>query len=49
MAPVFKIAPGVQDYAWGKKGSSSLAAQYGKVSVDKFEIDEEKSYAEVSG
>jgi len=49
MAPVFKIAPGVQDYAWGKKGSSSLTAQFGKVSVDGFEIDEDKTYAEVSG
>ena len=48
MAPVFKLAPGVQDYAWGKKGSSSLAAQFGKVCVTDFEIDEEKTYAEVS-
>jgi hypothetical protein len=47
-APVFKIIPGVQSYAWGKKGSSSLAAQLGERSIPDFSIDDEKPYAEVS-
>jgi hypothetical protein len=46
-APVFKIVPGLQSYAWGKKGSSSLAAQLGSRSIPDFEIDDEKPYAEV--
>jgi hypothetical protein len=44
---VFKIIPGLQSYAWGKKGSSSLAAQLGTTSIPDFEIDDEKPYAEV--
>ena len=48
MAPVFKLAPGVQSYAWGKKGQSSLAAQFSQVSVPDFTIDEDETYAEVS-
>ena len=48
MAPVFKLAPGVQSYAWGKKGQSSLAAQFSQVSVPDFTIDENETYAEVS-
>lgn len=48
-APVFKITPGIQDYAWGKKGSSSLAAQLATKSIgDDFTVDEDKTYAEVS-
>jgi hypothetical protein len=46
-APVFKIVPGLQSYAWGKKGSSSLAAQLGSRSIPDYEIDDEKPYAEV--
>lgn len=45
--PVFKIVPGLQSYAWGKKGSSSLAAQLGEKSIPDFSIDDEKPYAEV--
>ncbi|WVQ95431.1 mannose-6-phosphate isomerase, class I [Kwoniella sp. CBS 9459] len=44
---LFKIHPGVQSYDWGKKGSASLAAQLGEVSVDGFQIDEDKTYAEL--
>jgi len=46
-APVFKIVPGLQGYAWGKKGSSSLAAQLGSRSIPDYEIDDEEPYAEV--
>ena len=46
-APVFKIVPGLQSYAWGKKGSSSLAAQLGSRSIPDLSIDDEKPYAEV--
>jgi mannose-6-phosphate isomerase len=46
-APVFKIVPGLQSYAWGKKGSSSLAAQLATTSIPDFTIDDEKPYAEV--
>ncbi|OCF45602.1 mannose-6-phosphate isomerase, class I [Kwoniella heveanensis CBS 569] len=44
---LFKIHPGVQSYDWGKKGSASLAAQLGEVSVDRFQIEEDKTYAEL--
>ncbi|WVF67813.1 mannose-6-phosphate isomerase, class I [Kwoniella sp. CBS 6097] len=44
---LFKVHPGVQSYDWGKKGSASLAAQLGEVSVDGFQIDENKTYAEL--
>ncbi|WWC64943.1 mannose-6-phosphate isomerase, class I [Kwoniella dejecticola CBS 10117] len=44
---IFKLSPGVQSYDWGKKGSASLAAQFGKASVDGFVIDEDKTYAEL--
>ncbi|WWD20920.1 mannose-6-phosphate isomerase [Kwoniella shandongensis] len=44
---IFKLAPGVQSYDWGKKGSASLAAQFGKQSVPEFNIDEDKTYAEL--
>lgn len=46
-APVFKITPGIQSYAWGKKGSSSLAAQLAERCISDFKVDEEKTYAEV--
>jgi mannose-6-phosphate isomerase len=45
--PLLQLSPGIQSYDWGKKGSDSLAAQLGKVSVKGFEVDEEKPYAEV--
>lgn len=45
--PLLQLSPGIQSYDWGKKGSDSLAAQLGKVSVKGFEVDEEKPYAEL--
>ena len=45
---ILNLTPGIQDYAWGKKGSSSLAAQLAAVSIPDFKIDENKTYAEVS-
>ena len=45
---ILNLTPGIQDYAWGKKGSSSLAAQLATVSIPDFKIDENKTYAEVS-
>ncbi|KAK8850757.1 mannose-6-phosphate isomerase [Kwoniella newhampshirensis] len=44
---IFKLAPGVQSYDWGKKGSASLAAQFGKVCVPDFKIEDDKTYAEL--
>lgn len=44
---VFKLSPGIQSYAWGKKGSASLAAQLGDVCVPDFKVDEGETYAEV--
>ncbi|EIW68141.1 hypothetical protein TREMEDRAFT_33152 [Tremella mesenterica DSM 1558] len=44
---IFKLNVGIQSYAWGKKGRSSLAAQLGEKSVVGFESDEEKTYAEL--
>lgn len=46
--PVFKITPGIQPYAWGKKGSSSLAAQLADKCIPDFKVDEDNTYAEVS-
>jgi mannose-6-phosphate isomerase len=46
--PVFKLAPGIQSYAWGKRGGASLAAQLASKSIPGFEVDEDKTYAEVS-
>lgn len=46
--PAFKVAPGVNSYDWGKRGSSSLVAQLATESVPDFVIDENKTYAEVS-
>lgn len=45
--PAFQLSCGVQAYEWGKIGSSSKAAQYGRTTPG-FEIDEKKPYAEVS-
>ncbi|KAK4689673.1 mannose-6-phosphate isomerase, partial [Tremellales sp. Uapishka_1] len=45
--PVFKLTPGIQDYAWGKKGPESLAAQFASVSIEGFQIDPAKTYAEL--
>ncbi|OCF54616.1 mannose-6-phosphate isomerase [Kwoniella mangroviensis CBS 10435] len=48
MSPtLFKLSPGVQSYDWGKKGSASLAAQFGNTCVEGFQIDENKTYAEL--
>ena len=44
---VFKLAPGIQSYAWGKKGSSSLSAQLAQTCIPDFKVDEGKTYAEV--
>jgi mannose-6-phosphate isomerase len=47
-SPVFTLAAGVQSYEWGKKGSSSKAAQYAyEAALPGFTIDEQKPYAEV--
>ena len=46
---IFKLAPGIQSYAWGKKGRSSLSAQLAETCIPGFEVDEDKTYAEVSG
>ena len=46
-APVFKLHAGIQPYAWGKKGSSSLAAQLGETCVPEHTTDEDTTYAEV--
>lgn len=45
---MFKLTPGIQSYDWGKKGGSSLAAQLATTSIEGFEVDENKTYAEVS-
>ena len=47
--PIFAITPGVQSYEWGKRGSDSLTAQLAGVCVEGFEVDEDKTYAEVRG
>ena len=44
---VFKITPGIQSYAWGKKGSSSLAAQLAEKSISGFIVQDDEAYAEV--
>lgn len=46
--PIFAITPGVQSYEWGKQGSDSLTAQLAQVCVEGFEVDDDKTYAEVS-
>jgi mannose-6-phosphate isomerase len=47
-SPVFKITPTVQQYEWGKVGSSSLVAQLASASnLAGFTLDEKKPYAEV--
>jgi mannose-6-phosphate isomerase len=46
--PVFALTAGIQPYEWGKKGSSSKAAQYASAAaLPGFTIDENKTYAEV--
>ena len=45
---IIKLSPGYTDYAWGKKGSSSLCAQLAEVSIPQFELKETQPYAEVS-
>ncbi|WVQ84608.1 mannose-6-phosphate isomerase [Cryptococcus sp. DSM 104549] len=44
---IFKLAPGIQSYDWGKKGSASLAAQLALNCIPDFAIDEDKTYAEL--
>ncbi len=47
---LFRLKASIQEYPWGKQGSSSLVAQYGPAAVgEEFEVDEEKTYAEVRG
>ncbi|BEJ10771.1 hypothetical protein CspHIS471_0101930 [Cutaneotrichosporon sp. HIS471] len=45
--PAFKVAPGINSYDWGKRGSASLAAQYARESVPDFTIVQDKPYAEL--
>jgi len=45
---VFKLAPTVQQYDWGKIGSSSKVAVYAQsAGISDFQVDESKPYAEV--
>ena len=45
---VFKIIPTVQQYDWGKLGSSSKVAVYAQsAGLSDFRVDETKPYAEV--
>ena len=46
---VFKIVPTVQQYDWGKVGTSSKVAVYAQsAGISNFQVDESKPYAEVS-
>jgi len=46
--PVFRLIPATKSYPWGKKGSSSLAAQLAEgAGIPEFKIDESKHYAEL--
>ena len=46
---VFKIVPTVQQYDWGKVGTSSKVAVYAQsAGISDFQVDESKPYAEVS-
>ena len=46
---LIRIWAAKQEYDWGRQGSSSLAAQLASNAIGHgFEIDENKSYAEVS-
>ncbi|KAG2362083.1 mannos-6-phosphate isomerase [Suillus spraguei] len=45
---VFRLIPAVQNYPWGKKGSSSLVSQLADgAGIPDFKIDESKHYAEM--
>ena len=45
---VFKIVPTVQQYDWGKLGSSSKVAVFAQsAGLSNFHVDEAKPYAEV--
>ncbi|KAG2068387.1 mannose-6-phosphate isomerase [Suillus decipiens] len=45
---VFRLIPAMQNYPWGKKGSSSLVAQLADgAGIPDFKIDESKHYAEM--
>ncbi|KZT66184.1 mannose-6-phosphate isomerase [Daedalea quercina L-15889] len=47
-ATLIRLRTAVQQYPWGKQGSSSLAARLAKTSVGPdFSIDESKTYAEI--
>lgn len=47
--PVFKVAPTVQQYDWGKLGLSSKVAHFAQVSkLSGFTVDEKAPYAEVN-
>jgi mannose-6-phosphate isomerase len=47
-AQVFKILPTVQQYDWGKLGTSSKVAVFARFSgLADFHVDESKPYAEV--
>jgi mannose-6-phosphate isomerase len=45
---VFKIVPTVQQYDWGKLGTSSKVAVFAQsAGIPDFHVDESKPYAEV--
>ena len=45
---VFKIVPTVQQYDWGKLGTSSKVAVYARsAGIPDFHVNESKPYAEV--
>ena len=46
---LIRLKAAAQEYEWGRTGSASLAARLGKNAIGHgFQIDEKKSYAEVS-
>ncbi|RDB27634.1 Mannose-6-phosphate isomerase [Hypsizygus marmoreus] len=48
VTPVFKIAPTIQQYDWGKPGSTAKVAQFASASkLPGFAIDESSPYAEL--
>ena len=45
---IFRLKGAIQEYEWGKPGSSSLVAKYAPASVGRdYNIEEDKNYAEV--
>lgn len=46
-APVFKLKAAVQQYDWGKPGTTSKVAQFAAAADPSFVLDEKAPYAEV--